>query len=119
MESAPHRLPVEIWRQIFSLLLNITQILDAGSDIQGLIRTAQKDEPMRRILRSVCKGWAEHVEEDPFFVDIVSARKDLRANIMPLEYVRRSKVISIDDLFGRHSDDLPSWLGRMVEAEAG
>ena len=116
MEPALHRLPVEIWRRILSLLLNITQILDADGDIQGLVRTAKKVEPMRRTLRSVCKGWAEHVEKDPFFVDIVSARKDLRANIMPLEYIKRSTVINIEDLYW---DLLPSWLGRIVEAEAG
>src|SRR5258708_7915673 len=119
MEPALHRLPVEIWRRILSLLLNITQILDADGDIQGLVRTAKKVEPMRRTLRSVCKGWAEHVEKDPFFIDMVSAGMKLLENLMPLAYVTRSKVISINGSLGWSPSLFQNWLGRIVGAEAG
>jgi hypothetical protein len=123
MESALHRVPVEIWRYIFSLILDIVQISDADYDIQELVKIAEKNEKKRRNLRSVCKGWNDNIKKDPVFVDVTSMNQGRQAKVIPLADARRSKVINLEDSFkaagfwGLHSNDLQYSLGRIIEAE--
>ena len=84
MESATHRVPVEIWHQILSLVLTVTQISCIDYDIQGLIVTSKKNERIRTTLRSVCKAWSEHIEKDPFFINVASTLQGRQVTSMPL-----------------------------------
>jgi hypothetical protein len=124
MDSASHRVPVEIWHRILSLALHIPQISGADYDIQELVATAKKDERGRMTLRSVCKSWSDHIGKDSFFVNVASTRQHRQAKAMPLTYARSSKVVVLEDSFneasswGLHSNDLQNLLGRILEAEA-